>query len=133
MDLKNLSKTQINDTYTFDLLHPETGDELGAKITVVSLKSDQSLAYMNKKLRRDQMQELENAKSRKPKLKEVSDFQAEAREMALSRLADWQGVEWDGKPLPFNEQNALMLLTECDWIIEQVLEHSNDLGKFLNA
>lgn len=31
MDLKNLSKSALAETFTFNLLHPETSDELGGK------------------------------------------------------------------------------------------------------
>jgi hypothetical protein len=98
---------------------------------VVSSESDQALKFLSKQLRKEQMRELESAKSRKPKLKELDEMTAETRAMAISRLTNWENVEWNGKPLEFSEENAEMLLTECRWIVEQIFEHSNDLGKFL--
>lgn len=52
MDLKNLSKSALAETFTFNLLHPETSDELGVKISVVSAKSDKAFAYLQKKLKK---------------------------------------------------------------------------------
>lgn len=133
MDLKSLSKSALAETLTFNLLHPETGDELGVKISVVSAKSDKAFAYLQKKLKKEQLREIENAKSRKPQLKGLDELRTETLELALSRLENWDGLEWEGKPLTFNDENARMVLSECDWMIDQILEHSNDLGKFLTA
>ena len=79
------------------------------------------------------MREIENAKSREPQLKGLDELRTETLELALSRLENWDGLEWEGKPLAFSEENARMVLSECDWMIDQILEHSNDLGKFLTA
>mgnify|MGYP003084452133 CR=1 FL=1 len=133
MDLKKLAKSSLAGTFTFNLLHPETGEELGVKMSVVSAKSDKAFAFMRKTMKKEQLREIENAKSRKPKLKDLADFRADTLELAVNRLEGWEGLEWEGKPLEFSEDNARMVLSECDWIVEQVLDNSNDLGKFLKA
>lgn len=75
---------------------------------------------------------MENARTRHPKFKELGEIKEDSIELALNRMVDWENVEFgDKKELPFTEENARMLLTECDWMIEQILDHSNDLGKFL--
>lgn len=134
MNLQNLSKEQQKNTYRFELAHPATGEGLGAFIDVVSAKSDQAQKCLSNLMRQAQKKEFEQARSRKPHFKELDEINAEAIEIALSRIVGWENVQWgDKKELPFNEENARMLLTQCDWMIEQVLEESNDLGKFLNA
>lgn len=132
-DLSQLAQSNQLDSLDFELSHPTTGDNLGVTLTVVSGKSKQAMAQLSKMMRKEQKRELENAHARKPKFKELSEMQAESRELALSRLIGWKNVQWQGKPLEFTPENAEMLLTECDWIIEQILEQSNDFAKFLKA
>ncbi|MDD7545573.1 hypothetical protein [Actinobacillus porcinus] len=132
MNLKDLAKDSISEKYRFELTHPVTGEGLGAFIHVVSAKSDRAQAFFAKQLRKEQKRELENARTRHPKFKELDEIKDESIELALNRMVGWENVEFgDKKELPFTEENARMLLKECDWMIEQILEHSNDLGKFL--
>lgn len=132
MNLQNLSQNNLADSHRFELLHPVTGDGLGAYVSVVSAKSDQAQQFVAKQMRQAQKQEFENARSRKPKFKELDDIRKESVELALSRMVGWENIEWgEKKDLPFTPENARMVLEGCDWIIEQVLEQSNDLGKFL--
>ncbi|HIF5514562.1 hypothetical protein [Pasteurella multocida] len=132
MNLQNLSQGNLSESHRFELLHPVTGEGLGAYVSVVSAKSDQAQKFVAKQMRLAQKQEFENARSRKPKIKELDEIREESVELAISRIVDWENIEWgDKKDLPFTPENARMVLEQCDWIIEQVLEQSNDLGKFL--
>lgn len=132
MNLQNLSQNNLAQSHRFELLHPVTGEGLGAFVSVVSAKSDQAQQFVAKQMRLAQKQEFENARSRKPKFKELDEIRDESVELALSRIVGWEHIEWgEKKDLPFTPENARMVLAQCDWIIEQVLEQSNDLGKFL--
>lgn len=134
MNLLQLSQDQLIDSHRFELLHPVTGEGIGAFVSVVSAKSDQAQQFIAKQMRIAQKQEFENARSRKPKFKELDDMRQESIELALSRMIGWEHIEWgDKKDLIFTPENARMVLEKCDWIIEQVLEQSNDLGKFLTT
>lgn len=133
MNLTSLSKDKHLTDYRFELVHPVSGDPLGVFMTVVSAKSDKAQRFAEKQLRKEQMRELENTKSRKPKFKGLSEIIEDSRAMAIDRLTGWENVEWNERPLAFSEENADMLLSECDWIVEQIFEHSNDLGKFLKS
>lgn len=131
MNLLTLSQDNLADSHRFELLHPVTGDGTGIFISVVSAKSDQAIQFMAKQMKRAQKQEFENARSRKPKIKELDEIRKESIELAISRIVGWENIEWgEKKDLPFTSDNAQMVLEQCDWIIEQVLEQSNDLGKF---
>lgn len=134
-NLKNLAtlKTAEKDQpIKVELLHPATDEPLNVFLYVVSSESDQAQKFIAQQMRKEQMRELENSKRRKPKLREYDEMQEDVRNMALSRLTGWENVAWgaDDKPLEFTPENAEMLLTECRWIVEQIFEHSNDLGKF---
>lgn len=132
MNLQNLSQNNLAQSHRFELLHPVTGEGLGAFVSVVSAKSDQAQQFVAKQMRLAQKQEFENARSRKPKFKELDEIREESVELAISRIVGWEHIEWgEKKDLPFTPENARMVLAQCDWIIEQVLEQSNDLGKFL--
>lgn len=133
MNLSTLSKENQLEACRFELVHPTNGENLGVYLSVVSAESDQARRFLNAQLRKGQLRELENAKARKPKLRELDEMEAESRAMAISRLSGWENVEWNGKPLAFSEENAEMLLSQCSWIVEQIFEHSNDLGKFLKS
>lgn len=132
MNLLQLSQENLAQSHRFELLHPITNEGTGVFIDVVSAKSDQAQKFIAKQMRIAQKQEFENARTRKPKFKELDEVRTETIELALSRMVGWENVQWgEKKELPFTPENAQMLLEKCDWIIEQVLEQSNDLGKFL--
>lgn len=131
MNLSDLAVNKQKKFHRFELRHPVTGDKLGAFMDVVGAQSDKARHYLDKKLRQEHLQEIENAKSRRPHIKSLSELQQESAEMAISRLVGWENVQWEGKPMEFNEENAHTLLTHCPWIVEQIFENSNDLGKFL--
>lgn len=44
-------------------------------------------------------------------------------EKAARLTVDWEGAEWEGKPLPFTKENAIMLYTNCSHIRTQVLSY----------
>lgn len=131
MNLSDLALDKQKAFYRFELVHPVTGEGLGTYMSVVGAQSDKARQFVDKQLRREHLRELENAKSRRPHIKTLAELQQESRELAISRLTAWENVQWENKPLEFNEENAELLLTHCHWIIDQILEHSNDLGKFL--
>lgn len=86
MNLNALSKEKQLAEHRFELVHPVSGEPLGVFMSVVSAKSDKAQRFAEKQLRQEQMRELENAKSRKPKFKGLGDMIAESRAMAIDRL-----------------------------------------------
>lgn len=134
-NLSALKTTAKDEAIKVELLHPATDEPLGVYFYVVSSESDQAQRFLAQQMRKEQMREMENSKRRKPRLREYDEMQEDVRNMALSRLVGWENVAWgaDDKPLEYTPENAEMLLTECRWIVEQIFEHSNDLGKFLKS
>ena len=45
-------------------------------------------------------------------------------------LVDWEGVEWEGKPLEFSFDNAVMLLTEYPDLATELMIHSGSTQNF---
>lgn len=133
MDLLKLSEQNMADTHRFELLHPITDEETGVFIIVVSSENDKVKKFANSQFVKLQKEELQNARSRKQKVKTLDELEQERTESALCRIVGWENVEWKGKELPFTTENARMLLDECKWIAKQILEHSDDMGKFLKS
>ena len=50
---------------------------------------------------------------------------------ALALTKGWKDVEWDGKPFPFNTENALILFTKIPHIRVQVLNFYRDRANFM--
>jgi len=50
--------------------------------------------------------------------------------MASTILLDWKGIDEDGKPVPYNTQNALRLLTDYKDFRDQVSAFSSELALF---
>ncbi|OBX06182.1 hypothetical protein [Gallibacterium genomosp. 3] len=132
MDFSKLSVPKTS-TFKFEVLHPETGDGVGSFIEVYSSESDQVKRYQASLLRKVQKQEFENLRSRKPKIKELSEYEDETIDSAVVRIAGWENVEFDGKELEFTEENARKLLSSCKWLASQIIEQSEKIGNFLKA
>lgn len=49
---------------------------------------------------------------------------------AVKLTVAWEGAEWEGDELPFNEKNAAMLYTQCSHIRTQVLAFYNQKANF---
>ena len=45
-------------------------------------------------------------------------------------LVDWEGIEYDGKPIKYSSKNAEKLLNELKDFREDVLLVANDLSNF---
>ncbi|MCK3657220.1 hypothetical protein A4G18_00420 [Pasteurellaceae bacterium Pebbles2] len=134
MDLSKLNTQETAEiTHRFEIVHPTTGEGLKAYIDVFGQNSDAVKQFEAKQLRKFQKMELDNQKSRKPKLRELDELRKDALENALVRIAGWEAVEWEGKTLEFSAENARKMLEACTWLQEQVIEQSSDLGNFLKA
>ena len=131
MDFSKLS-TQ-SDVFKFEVLHPTTNEGTGTFISVFGSESDQVRKYEHALWRKAQKLNFENARTNKPKFDDLDDLRAEAIENALVRLAGWENLEWEGKPLEFSEDNARKVLNACSWMCTQIVKESNDLGNFLKA
>lgn len=55
---------------------------------------------------------------------------AQAIETAARCIKGWTGFTANGQPYPYTRENAIALLSEADWIREQVEEAMNDHASF---
>lgn len=134
MDFSKLSTAKSqSDTFKFEVLHPVSNEGTGTFLEVLGSESDPVRKYENSLWRKTQKQNFENARTTKPKLNDLDDLRSEAIENALVRLAGWENLDWEGKPLEFNEDNARKVLNACPWMCAQIVRESDDLGNFLKA
>ncbi|WP_424411244.1 hypothetical protein [Pasteurella sp. PK-2025] len=134
MDLSKLDIVKsAEETYRFEVLHPVTNEETGAFIDVYSANSNAVRKYASSLYQRLQKEELENQRRRKPLLRSLDDVEAESIKNAISRVAGWENIEWEGKKLEFNEENVRKVLNHCPWLCSQIVEHSDELGNFLKS
>lgn len=48
---------------------------------------------------------------------QVDSFEADA---IAKCITGWDGIVWEGKPLPYTHENAVMLVKKHHWIIDQI-------------
>ena len=56
-----------------------------------------------------------------------------AVENALVRLVGWEGISEDGKEVKFSKEKAREVLTNHNWVREQIISESQDVLNFQPA
>lgn len=120
-----LNTTDTNETATIDLLHPVTGQPVGASITVYGQDSD----VYRSEIRKYEDRVVEYAKRNRGKVmpSEMRD------ELALERLVacveSIDGLTENGEPLT----DAARLFTKYPWIREQVEAGVTERANFIKG
>lgn len=115
---------------TMTLRHPVTDEDLlddktGEPITITVMGRDsKQFRQTADRLHRARQQ---GSRRKEPTLREAEKFAATLLGAVTLR---WNGIEWEGKPLECNVENATMLYTERPWIREQIDEFVGDAGNF---
>ena len=134
MDFSKLDTVKAaKKTFRFEVIHLVTGEGTGAFIDVYSSESNAVHRFEDNQIINYQKRNDANKLARKPKYIRRSDMDDVKLESALARIAGWENIEWEGKQLEFNEENARKLLTSCPWLREQIIGNSDDAGNFLEA
>ena len=115
--------------YTFNLILP-TGEDSGAKLTVIGELSKTVKAFARKSL--NEFRQRQQIAKRKGKDEELSIEELEdlAVEQALVRLVGWTGVTENGKEVPFSKDKAREVLKAHSWIREAVMLEAEDVTNF---
>ena len=117
--------------YTLQLLHPKNQTELEG--VTIKIRGDKSRTVQQ--FERKRLNELQN-KERvlKGKNKEMTftteELERMAIEAAVVRVINWSGINENGEPVPFNEENATYMFEKFSWMREQVREAAEDLDNF---
>jgi len=126
MDLAKLDTlSPANEGVWMELEHPVTGEPLGIKIKVAGVDSD----YYRKEMRRQQNKRLKKG------IRTISaeELENEVIELLVACTLDWEGIEYEGKVLECNKENARMIYKKFPWIREQVDNFINDRANFLKS
>lgn len=117
--------------YTLQLLHPKNQTELEG--VTIKIRGDKSRTVQQ--FERKRLNELQN-KERvlKGKNKEMTftteELERMAIEAAVVRVINWSGINENGEPVPFNEENATYMFEKFSWMRDQVREAAEDLDNF---
>lgn len=132
MDLKSIVNDKSEIGVDMPILHPITGDELtegDRKVTLKVMGADcKAYRGLSHKLNSEKLKKRMRGSQSIPKSEEL---EAEAIDLLTTSVIGWEGVQWEGKDLPFSKDNAKMILTECLWLREQVDRFVNDRRNFM--
>lgn len=112
-----------------EITHPATGENIGVRVTVISLVDDRLKAvrrrFQNKKI------ELE----KRGKTFKADDLEENAIELLLNAITSWDWYEADfgGEKLAFNEKNVKMVLDTLPWFKNQIVEAIDDEKSFFQS
>lgn len=121
-------KASALDTAEIEITHPQTGENLGVKIRVMSVDSDE---YRKEAMR---LQNESMRYYRKNRGKTTAERIAqEALDLLVAVTVGWEGVEENGQPLPFSKDNCRRVYTEIPFIKEQVDEFVGDRRNFIKT
>lgn len=128
MDLSKIDLAAAADKgITVDLTHPVSNepleDEDGKAVSIKVLGKDSKKFQVA--LRKMESRSAQNMKGQSVR---------EAEKRLLQALAEctisWQNIEFEGKHLACNTENALMLYKSRQWISEQVIDAVSDRGLY---
>ena len=116
--------------FTFNLMLPD-GEKTDAEITVRGSYSPEVKNFARRFVQEQKVKE-QQAKRRGKEvdemtLEEAEDFSVEA---ATVRVISWKGIGEDGKEVPFNKENAARILKKYPFILEQIMDHSDNIFNF---
>lgn len=112
-----------------ELKHPATGQPLGITITVASYESERVKAVARAMGNKALLQQKRNPR----KADTVEAIEERTFEIACAAIVSWEGLELDGKPLPFTRENARTVLERYPEIAEQVDTVASDRAAFFTT
>lgn len=113
--------------FTFDLMHPKTGEPTGASITVRGADSD----TYQEKFRECQRRRLGAMGRQRREMPNLAQVESDALELVAACIIGWQGIDEHGVPVPFSETAARSLFERFPWIREQVDAAVHERANFL--
>ena len=109
-----------------DIVDPVKGEPTGMRFLIVG--PDSETAHRARLRLADELAEMADIDGRVS-----AENREEARRNSLAALVlKWEGVEEDGKPVPFNTRNLVTLLKVL-WIEEQADAFAGDRRNFMGA
>lgn len=113
-----------------EILHPGTGEEIGVKVTVISI-SDEKMTAIKRKIQNKRI-ELD----RRGKAFRADDLEENELELLLAGVIGWcwEGeATFKGEKPEFNERNLKLVLKELPWFKQQLQEAIGDEKAFFQS
>ena len=128
MDLNNLKPTRAEEGAVMEVLHPDT-EEVIEGMTVTLLGQDSSV-FKSLKRRKQNAMLTRMSKGKKAVSMDADTLERDALDEVVALTVDWKGFELDGKKLSFNEENARMVYSEHEWLMQQAQEFVANRSNF---
>lgn len=124
MDLANI--LDYEKTYLLELVHPVTEKPTGVTMEIRSSASPEA-----KKVFFEEANRISERQQKGKIVKTEQSVKASVRRAASCIASwDWGTVQYDGEVPKLSMKTAMKILDEQDWIYDQVVEASTDLGNF---
>lgn len=126
MDLSELKPTER----VIDILHPGTGEELGIKVTLVSI-NDQRLKNIKRKIQNDRM-----ALERRGKVLKPDDIEQNRLDLCCAAMTgwSWEGeINFNGDKPKFSPKNIKDVFAALPWFQDQIEEAVSDESAFFQT
>lgn len=118
------TRTGSEEGQWLDILDWDWETKIGFKIKVLGPDSSEAAKIADEEEKQFQAKLAEAyARGKKKELADEELSVDRAIEKAARLSVDWEGGEWEGKPLAFSRENAIMLFTKCSHIRTQVLSY----------
>lgn len=108
------------------IVHPKTGEDMGIKIRVVGPESKRQKRIRNM-LVNDRLVRNRNRRVT------AAELDTDALKISASSILSWQGIEINGKPFEYSEENSEYLLTNYPFIREQIDSAVSDRAVFIKS
>lgn len=112
-----------------EIKHPVTGQGLGITVTVASYESERVKAVARAMGNKALLQQKRNPR----KADTVEAVEERTLEIAIAAIVGWDGVELEGKKLPFTRENARTVLERYPFIAEQIDAVAADRAAFFTT
>ena len=131
---KGLRLGRIADTKTgdYEVLHPITGEKLGAVFTLRGPEHPQRKAVVHRMMREAR----ERAAAGATKAVDPSEDEAEALSLLAENITGWTGVfDAEGAELPYSAEEAQRLVVdpELQWLVDQLIAATRRRELFIRA
>lgn len=125
MDLATLDlATQAETPRTMQVVHPLTSLPIdGMTITLIGAESNTA---------RDLQRRAQRARTKQAMQKRMDpeEIEAQAVRFLAALIKGWENIDWQGAPLAWSFENAVMLLTTLPWLRKQVDEFAYNAEEF---
>ena len=136
MDLKDLSgvaNDRFNETHTFTPKHPATGAEMGFKVEIRSMRSDEMLRLVDKYSREAQLKAAKEQRTQKVEVETLDKAIARDVDTAATLVVSFHGLKDGERDIGDDAEAVKAVLKQHSWLRKQILDEAADEQNFFKA